>query len=696
MVVRLVIRLFIFTICGCIWRSECSADDSIPEHDDPSVISAAIIHADFSSLPSNESHSRLPLLVEGSLWNGRDTIVYPTSDATILFDYGAPQSIGALVLQADNNDAYVVESSDNAVTWEWVWTAPPIERAQGIRLRSHLLPTPITARYLRVRPGIGDGHYSLARLITLREQPKWWTSLSRSAHRKPALLDEEHTNLLRPIVAVLGIIALMWSLLARAGRAPASLVRAGKGLLAGAGIIAVSCWWNFFNFHFPSYVHYWDFYHYYIGAKYFPELGYTNIYECTARADLEDGRQAAVSKSMIRDLRSNELTQSQRILASGNCKDAFTPGRWADFRSDIAWFRARSSPERWAEQLQDHGYNGTPVWRLAASAITTIVPLSEAGVKWMATLDSLLLVAMWAIVLWAFGFEAACAAAIFWGTNFPGRFFWTGGSFLRHDWLCYVVVSVALLKRGYPGISGALFAYSTLLRIFPGFIILGFVIPVLTSWIREKKIVFTAEQRRFVLGLCLGGTILVSLAWITSGRADPYREFIVNSSKHISTPLTNNVGLKMALSFKSDTRAQVLKDPISADPFGRWKQVHRDNIEERRYWFWAAVVAYLILLSQALQGLPLWASLCIASSTIPIFTEITCYYYSVLLLLGLLWPLFPIAAIGLAFVAWLTCICAQIFSWYDVAYSAMSLIITIYIYCLLILLPFAKRRPETS
>ncbi|NDC37414.1 MAG: hypothetical protein EBZ48_05115, partial [Proteobacteria bacterium] len=82
--------------------------------------------------------------------------------------------------------------------------------------------------------------------------------------------------------------------------------------------------------------------------------------------------------------------------------------------------------ERWAYQHQDHGFNGTPVWRIAAGLLTNLVPLNHSTVIALASVDSVLLILMWVLVYWAFGVEAASAALIFWGTNFAARFFWTG------------------------------------------------------------------------------------------------------------------------------------------------------------------------------------------------------------------------------------------------------------------------------
>jgi len=49
------------------------------------------------------------------------------------------------------------------------------------------------------------------------------------------------------------------------------------------------------------------------------------------------------------------------------------------------------------------------------------------------------------------------ALAVF-ATNFPSRFYWTGGAFLRWDWLFYYVGGACLLKKEKPFLAGLFFA----------------------------------------------------------------------------------------------------------------------------------------------------------------------------------------------------------------------------------------------
>ena len=56
--------------------------------------------------------------------------------------------------------------------------------------------------------------------------------------------------------------------------------------------LAFLCYFDFFNpnVRYKEYYHRHEFFHYYMGSKYFRGLGYTRIYECTAVAEVELGR----------------------------------------------------------------------------------------------------------------------------------------------------------------------------------------------------------------------------------------------------------------------------------------------------------------------------------------------------------------------------------------------------------------------
>jgi len=445
-------------------------------------------------------------------------------------------------------------------------------------------------------------------------------------------------------------------------------------LLATVGVASLCCYFNLFHFHFDDYLHQWDIYHYYVGAKYLPELGYNRLYECTviAEKEIDDGH--VEHGRLITDLTTNDLERVDTIVADpARCTDHFTPERWREFTADIAFFRSLFSPGRWLDEvLHDHGFNGTPVWALLGRPLASAAPASHEQLVWLAAIDPILLAIMFAVFAWGFGWRAACIAAVWFGTSYPTQWMWNGGAFLRQDWLVLAVVGVAMVKRGKPLIGGFALTYSALLRVFPGFIVAALVLRYAVLWVRERKITLSRELKRFAIGCVAAGALLVPASLLFSGGASTASEFVTNSRKHLDTPLTNNMGWKTVVAYDPDTRVRVALDPSRLDNFGRWKDARRAVFEQRRWVFYLGLVAFLALLAWGTVRAPDWAVLVLGVGLIPVAAELTCYYYTFILILAALWPERPLIGIAMCITSAATGLITRLAPWDDSRYYDMS------------------------
>src|SRR6185369_6244813 len=276
------------------------------------------------------------------------------------------------------------------------------------------------------------------------------------------------------VLALLGFALLHWGMrLARAGR-PEAHARLRDRALAALGALAALTYVNFGFFHFSGFIHDHEWTHYYLGAKYSDEVGYDRLYECLTTADVEDGLRRRAELRKIRNLRTNLIERTDDVLAHPErCTSHFSPQRWQEFRHDAAFFRGRQSPRRWDDLQVDHGYNATPVWNALGHVLANLSPAGEGQLYALALLDPAYLVAMIAVIWWAFGWRALCVALLVFATNFPSRFYWTGGSFLRWDWLFFLVAGICCLKKGRPALAGAALAYAAGLRVFPVLVFVG-------------------------------------------------------------------------------------------------------------------------------------------------------------------------------------------------------------------------------
>jgi len=427
-------------------------------------------------------------------------------------------------------------------------------------------------------------------------------------------------------------------------------------LLVLVGVLSFQAYFNFGAFHFGNYVHYWDSYHYYIGSKYFAELSYDRLYECASVADSEDpGVRRRVELRKIMNLRTNFLGGTQEILAHPErCKDHFTPERWQKFRKDIEYFRLRHGVKRWEEAQTDHGYNGTPVWNILGTTLANLAPASDTQLRLLTAIDPVFIFGMVLMIWWAFGWQTLCVALAVFGTNFPSRFYWTGGAYLRWDWLFHMTAGVCLVKKQRPVLGGFLMMYSGLLRVFPVFLLLGpaFVIvhQVLEQTrgrparqrlpLRELPTLLRKVDRSNVavlFGAALAALILVPISLKTSSGIDGYRMFLKNSKKHTATPLTNYMGWRTVVVYKEEEAGRFLKSDRLEDPWKDWKDARLRAFGQRKWLYIAGVLAFAGFLFRAVRGFSAWESAALSSLMIAVIPELTCYYYSFLIVTALLW-----------------------------------------------------------
>jgi hypothetical protein len=498
-------------------------------------------------------------------------------------------------------------------------------------------------------------------------------------------------------------------------------------LLVAIGLSAGLGYANFGHLHFDNFIHTWDTYHYYIGAKYFPEVSYDRMYECAIIADSEDFPPDKLAKMreqrIVTNLRTNimEKVGETVLLRPQECKSHFTPERWLEFKKDIAFFRARVNDKRWEEIHHDHGYNASPVWTLLGHVITNTGTATLDQVTFVDLFDPLYLALMAAMLWWAFGPRVFAVAMLMLGCNWASRFFyWTGGALLRHDWLFYTVAVVCLLRKGKPFMAGVALSYAALLRLFPGLLVIG---PVLAAieyarlkvknagepeavpegpdaktffWVRYSALsptekgaalrnlgiivalpaalavyllsrdpalgriaalliasgvvlvgvlhtlevlsarVFSRSPRwldpqfaRFVVGGLLATVLLAGMSLKFFGGVETWQKFAANTSKHASTPLTNNMGMKTVFSSLPWTSGQHLRDSKELDAWKPWKDKRVEVYHLTRPLFLLAALAGVVLLYFAVRGSRalLWASAAMGAGFIVVGAELTNYYY---------------------------------------------------------------------
>ena len=492
-----------------------------------------------------------------------------------------------------------------------------------------------------------------------------------------------------------------------------------KGALLCVAFASVVAFTNLGAFHKSRVVHYWDMYHYYVGSKYFEENRYDGLYECTIAADLHDRGRADMRDRKIRDLRDNKLSRvTPQMVSEANqrCEKRLSGERWEAFRQDARLFRSYMGDKWWKDMLMDHGYNPSPVWNMFGSAASNmgwreLVPPSELAfvrtqlrqldvdgraaarrrfaaerkahqtrMLRFAAVDAALYLAVFALIGWAFGLRACALAMLVWGVGYPWSYFWTGGSFGRVPWLFMATASVCLLKRGRPFLAGAALTWSMLLRVFPGALIVGIALKIGRGLLARE---LSRSHAMFIAGCTVALVVLVFSSLPSAGGFKAYPEFVQNSLKHKSTPLTNHMGLPTLLSYHPDKVGRRTKDPSLSDPWTKWKEGRKQTLNNRRWVWYVCLLSLIALLAYGGRYFEDWALVAAGVLMIIGIFELTSYYYSFVILMV------PLALRRLRYVVVLlfTILLGQalkfIVGWYDEQHQWETLILLVallYIY----------------
>lgn len=425
-------------------------------------------------------------------------------------------------------------------------------------------------------------------------------------------------------LVLLGLVAGVYFWLA-AGRPATARLRA---LAAALLLLAAASYPNFGLLHpqrgtppASAHIHYWDTFHYFMGAKYLPELGYGGLYEATLTAGRELGAFDYVTH--LRDLATYGLREAGGVDAAA-VRGRFTPERWEAFKRDLLFFGPRIN--EWRGLLQDHGYNDPPPRAWLLHVLVRNLPATPRTVTLVTSIDYVLMLLAFAAAWWGFGgLPATLAFATLWLSPLA-RFDFIGGAVLRWDWLAALVMAASALARGRGATAGALLGYAVLARIFPALLLL----PLLARWLRGRR----ADERGGPAGRCLATAlmmlVLAGALLAGLGETSLAAEYRTKLRLHGEGAFINSVGLGPMIAAYSA--------PWSLGADGRLFVAHAALIAARpAAWVLAlaAIVYAALALPLALRARPA-ESLVYGVPLLFLALSLSGYYYSFLILLVLL------------------------------------------------------------
>ncbi|MBX5484683.1 MAG: hypothetical protein IRZ16_22905 [Myxococcaceae bacterium] len=429
-------------------------------------------------------------------------------------------------------------------------------------------------------------------------------------------------------VATLVALAVGATLRRRARRS----TRWAVGVLLFLGGLGVAASQNWFRGQGRYPVHPTDFFHYYVGARYFEQVGYQDLYTCSVAALRSRGFKD--DDWGIRDLRRNVVVPIRELEpAIRACPERFAPDEWQHFVDDIDHLARLIGPRNFQRLLSDHGFNAPPFWVVAAKAAIRAAGNTAEGATRLIWIDTLLVALGGWILLRTFGPRTFCLAMVFLGCHTANRFGWVGGSLLRMDWWFWCVVAVALL-RTRPFAAGAAWAYASALRLFPLLLGIG---PLIRGVLRDRRIPRIASRPAFrmLAGAITGGLILLALSW-PLGNIGAWREFAARIQTHGEALSFNHVGLKSLLSASPDaTLSSLSSTQHGGDLEALWRTTREEAFQRRRVAHGLAVIAFVAgMLWLAFRGSARTTLATLSLALVPVVTALSSYYMSLLALLA--------------------------------------------------------------
>ncbi len=374
------------------------------------------------------------------------------------------------------------------------------------------------------------------------------------------------------ILAVLVAVSLCGVIVFRRG-----VPRRGAYLaLLAAAALAMAAWIRFGDFH-TIYVdadtsdassrhrnkierhepfHFHEFFHYYMGSKYFRELGYLSLYDCATLADAEIAAADHVAPRISGYVRNLEdvLVDKTYPAALNHCRDEVRPhisdARWASFEHDIRELQRLVPDDWWNSVVYDAGFNPPPSWVVTSGSVANLVPIRAGRIPTYllsTSIDLVLLLACFVALRSAFGAMTAVLATIYFGSSFVASYGWTGGAFLRYTWVAAVVFSLAAMKRERWALAGALLGYAICDRLFPVGFAIGAFLPLAYRGMRSPA--HREAAMRFAAG-CAG--VIAALVVVSSAvfGFSAWSVFFARILRHGDVYYVMHIGLKKVLDFR--------------------------------------------------------------------------------------------------------------------------------------------------
>jgi hypothetical protein len=359
-----------------------------------------------------------------------------------------------------------------------------------------------------------------------------------------------------------------------------------KAIVVSAILFSAAVFHNLGAIRGGAFVHYGEMFHYYLGSKYFKELGHYDLYNAVVTADTEQGN-ALADIPFLTDLRTYQNIPRETVLEDVvRVKALFSPERWNAFKDDVSFFKTATGMPRspgLRALVMDHGYNASPTSTFVLGILTNAVSVTH---LWsLAVLDVLLVAGMIGFVFGTFGFETGALFSIYFYTNVLNDPDYISGGLLRHDWLFCIVAAVCLLDKGRYAASSVFLTLSAMMRVFPGVLFTGIAI----SCFQKVKTAGAVDEKfkRFMLAAVITGVACFLLPAVSFESRHPWSDFVAKTELHDRGVYVNHLGLRGIVLFEPSHLSlerfiEANRNTYTNDIVRHWQDVKERELAQKR------------------------------------------------------------------------------------------------------------------
>ena len=337
-------------------------------------------------------------------------------------------------------------------------------------------------------------------------------------------------------------------------------------------------------------IHLHELLHYYLGTRYYPELGHAPLYEAIVIADFEDDPKRFQRRNRFRDLRSNQVDRIRDdvIQEGALAKQRFTPERWDAFKADVALIRSSFiSRPAWHRSaiLRDHGYNGSPLTTLVLGTLANQPFVSSVAflqtVRW---LDLLLVASICIAVGIRLGAVPALSFGVLWLANPFNDFGYVGGAYLRYNFALALLLAWLSLDAGHLKRAGAWLALAAHFRVFPALFAAGLLLHDLMRPGAQARWRAIREHAPLYVSFAATGAILaaVTAVSVTPPEGNVWQDFRSRISVHAQALAHNAIGVAAPFGYSKQQSQAARAEAYAEGNITPWEDIVAETLAARR------------------------------------------------------------------------------------------------------------------